>query len=106
MEQLTKDISIKHIINGVGGLSMGFCKIAFGGELGVHTHAPAEIYEIVEGIGRMTIGDEIRLVGPQTVIHIEPNQRHGIKNIGLHPLKFNWIFPTDTWEEIEYHYEE
>jgi mannose-6-phosphate isomerase-like protein (cupin superfamily) len=47
-----------------------------------------EIYYILEGTGRMTIGDETRAVGPGDAIAIPPRAVHTILNTGPGTLKF------------------
>jgi mannose-6-phosphate isomerase-like protein (cupin superfamily) len=54
-----------------------------------HRHpCTEEIYYILRGAGRMTIGAEQREVGPGDGILIPPGTRHTILNIGAAPLVF------------------
>jgi len=54
-----------------------------------HVHPRTEeIYYILRGAGRMTIGAEQREVGPGDGILIPPGTRHAIHNIGAEPLVF------------------
>ena len=54
-----------------------------------HFHpATEEIYYILEGRGRMQIGDEVRLVGPGDAIAIPPGAIHTIENPSQQTLKF------------------
>ena len=54
-----------------------------------HYHpATEEIYYILEGRGRMQIGDEVRLVGPGDAIAIPPGMIHTIENIAEQTLRF------------------
>src|SRR6266481_4567691 len=54
-----------------------------------HYHPVAEeIYYILEGTGRMTIGDETREVGPGDPIAIPPGTVHTIRNTSSITLKF------------------
>jgi len=48
------------------------------------------------------IGGEKQNVRPGSIIYIPENHVHGIANIGLGPLTIMWVFPTDTWAEVEY----
>jgi mannose-6-phosphate isomerase-like protein (cupin superfamily) len=55
----------------------------------VHSHPMTEeIYYILRGTGRMTLGTEQREVGPDDGILIPPGIRHTIQNIGPAPLVF------------------
>ncbi len=47
-----------------------------------------EIYYLLEGAGRMRIGDEFRDVGPGDAIAIPPGAVHTIENTGAVTLKF------------------
>jgi len=47
-----------------------------------------EIYYILEGAGRMTIGDDSKDVGPGDAIAIPPGAVHTITNTGAVTLKF------------------
>ncbi|MFH1426246.1 MAG: cupin domain-containing protein [Candidatus Kerfeldbacteria bacterium] len=53
-----------------------------------HTLSVSEVYYILEGEGKMTIGDETELVGPGCVISIPPNATQFIENTGDIDLKF------------------
>ena len=47
-----------------------------------------EIYYLLEGRGRMRIGDEMRDVGPGDAIAIPPGAVHTITNTGTETLRF------------------
>jgi mannose-6-phosphate isomerase-like protein (cupin superfamily) len=54
-----------------------------------HFHPKTEeIYYILEGRGRMQVGEDIRSVGPNDAIAIPPGARHQITNIGDSTLRF------------------
>jgi mannose-6-phosphate isomerase-like protein (cupin superfamily) len=53
-----------------------------------HHPRTEEIYYILEGTGRMRIGDEEQTVGPGDAIAIPPGQVHTIANPGSETLKF------------------
>jgi len=54
-----------------------------------HYHPQTEeIYYLLEGFGRMTIGRETRDVGPGDAIAIPPGSLHTIANTGSGTLKF------------------
>ena len=38
------------------------------------------------------------------VVYISENAKHALKNDGKETLKFYWIFPTNTFSEVEYFY--
>lgn len=87
-------------------LTVGTCEIPPGASLLLHHHAPGEVYYVLDGEGVSQIDDAVTPVGPGTALYIPPNARHRTRNTGARPLRFVWIFPTDTFSEITYHYDE
>ena len=84
------------------GLSLGFVEIAPGGDLTLHYHSPAEIYVITNGKGILNKSGELEEIKKGDVVYIAGNAKHALKNIGTETLEFYWIFPTDTFSEVEY----
>jgi len=84
-------------------ISMGTLEIPPGATLDAHHHSLLEVYYLTSGEGRLLCGDTVKQVRAGDVIYIPANQVHGIKNISDHTLVLVWMFPTDTWSEIEYH---
>jgi len=87
---------------GSSGLSLGFVEIAPGGDLTLHYHSPSEIYVITNGEGILNKSGELEEIKKGDVVYIARNAKHGLKNIGKETLEFYWIFPTDTFSEVEY----
>ena len=86
------------------GLSLGFAEIAPGGDLILHYHSPAEIYVITDGAGTLNKSGELQEIKKGDVVYISENAKHALKNDGKETLKFYWIFPTNTFSEVEYFY--
>ena len=86
------------------GLSLGFAEIAPGGDLILHYHSPAEIYVITDGKGTLNKSGELEEIKKGDVVYISENAKHALKNNGKETLKFYWIFPTNTFSEVEYFY--
>ena len=84
------------------GLSLGFAEIAPGGDLVLHYHSPAEIYVVTSGKGILNKSGELEEIKKGDVVYIEGNAKHALKNVGTETLEFYWIFPTDTFSEVEY----
>ena len=64
-------------------------RLPIGGRTAAHHHLKTEeIYYILEGSGRMQVGDESRDVGPGDAIAIPPGAFHQIANTGDAALKF------------------
>ena len=87
---------------GSSGLSLGFAEIAPGGNLTLHYHSPAEIYVVTSGKGILNKSGELEEIKKGDVVYIQGNAKHALKNVGTKTLEFYWIFPTDTFSEVEY----
>lgn len=91
---LTKDGSeIRPILDrtnsGAVNQSLAEATLPPGGVTAAHRHPHTEeIYYILRGTGRMTVGTEEREVGPNDGIRIPPGARHTIRNTGTEPLVF------------------
>lgn len=69
--------------------SLAEARLPPGGSTTPHFHPQTEeIYYLLEGRGRMRIGDEVQIVGPGDAIAIPPGAEHQITNIGTVTLKF------------------
>ncbi len=53
-----------------------------------HQHDGEEIFFILEGEGKVIVGNKEYKVGPMTAVFIPPNVFHGIENTGDKPLKY------------------
>ena len=87
---------------GSAGLSLGFAEIAQGGDLTLHYHSPPEIYVITNGKGILNKSGELEEIKKGDVVYIAGNAKHALKNIEKETLEFYWIFPTNTFSEVEY----
>ena len=86
------------------GLSLGIAEIAPGGDLILHYHSPAEIYVVTDGTGILNKSGTLEEIKKGDVVYISENAKHALKNNGKETLKFYWIFPTNTFSEVEYFY--
>ena len=87
---------------GSSGLSVGFAEIIPGGDLTLHYHSPAEIYVVTAGNGILNKSGELEEIKKGDVVYIAGNAKHALKNVGTETLEFYWVFPTDTFSEVEY----
>ncbi len=83
-------------------LTSGVCEIAPGGELALHRHPPLELYYFLEGSGVVTLGRDDHVVRAGTTIYIPGGTPHGIRNNGATLLKLFYVFPVDSFSEVEY----
>ncbi len=73
---------------GAGELSIQMTEVEVGGAQFLHSHEPEQCYYIIEGQGRMTVGEEIQDVEGGDAVYIPSNYRHGIENRGDCALKY------------------
>jgi mannose-6-phosphate isomerase-like protein (cupin superfamily) len=73
---------------GANRVSIQFTEVAVGGAQFLHTHEPEQCYYIIEGKGRMSVGEEALEVKGGDAVCIPSNSRHGIENIGDCPLTY------------------
>jgi mannose-6-phosphate isomerase-like protein (cupin superfamily) len=59
-----------------------------GGEQRVHSHAPEQVYFVLEGSGVMTVGADTRNVGPGDCIFVPSEAPHGLRNEGGEALRY------------------
>lgn len=80
---------LAHRNSGIRNQSLAEARLPPGGQTTPHYHPQTEeIYYILAGTGRMTIGEESRDVGPGDAIAIPPGAPHTIQNTGDDVLKF------------------
>jgi len=87
-------------------LSFGLAEFPPGAVLPLHHHAPAEIYHVLEGEGLTEIEGVPHRLRAGVSLFIPANARHRTTNSGTGPLRFLFVFPTDSFEEITYHLDE
>ena len=58
---------------------------------------------MVEGEGTVEIEGRAAIIGPGSAIFKPGNAKHRTSNTGSAPLRFVFVFPTETFEEIQYH---
>jgi quercetin dioxygenase-like cupin family protein len=87
-------------------LSMGVAELAPGGVLPLHHHAPAEIYHVLAGTGVVEVDGTPYPVAAGASVFIPAYARHRSTCTGTVPLRVLFVFPTDSFEEIEYHWDE
>ena len=88
------------------GLTMGIAEIPTGASILLHHHRPEEVYYVLEGEGTAEIENIAAHIGPGSALFVPRNAQHRTINTGTVPLRLLFVFPTDTFHEIEYHYAE
>ena len=95
--------SVNDGVTNSNGLSCGYLQLDPGAELPLHFHKEQEIYVITQGNAELlTDENTTRAVTAGDTVYIPEQSWHGIKNISQSMFEFIWIFPTDTWQEVQY----
>src|SRR5262245_37176615 len=84
------------------GLTMGLCEIPPGARLIRHRHPEEEVYYILAGEGQMEIDQQSALVNAGMAVFIPGNAEHAFTNASSYPLRFIYVFPADSFQQIEY----
>jgi len=87
-------------------LTMGIAKVPPGEALREHRHRQAEIYLVLEGTGSITIDGETRPVSAGSAVFIPGNALHSCESTGSSDLRFSYVFAADSFEEVEYVFDE
>jgi mannose-6-phosphate isomerase-like protein (cupin superfamily) len=85
---------------------MGIAKIPPGEALHEHRHLQAEIYLILQGRGLLRIDGKPQPVTAGSAVFIPGNAPHSCENTGATDLQFAYVFPANSFEEIEHIFEE
>jgi quercetin dioxygenase-like cupin family protein len=83
-------------------LTSGVCEVEPGCELPLHTHPPLEVYYFLEGTGVVTLGTRHHPVQKGSTVYIPGGTPHRIANTGSSVLKLFYVFPIDSYSQVEY----
>jgi mannose-6-phosphate isomerase-like protein (cupin superfamily) len=84
------------------GITCGVADLEPGGWLGLHRHAPPEIYFVFAGSGVVTLNGREVGVKAGSAVFIPGMAEHGIRQTGTERLKFFYGFPVDSFGSVEY----
>jgi quercetin dioxygenase-like cupin family protein len=84
------------------GLSVGVFEVRPGAELAPHHHAPQEVYYVVEGRAEICRDGAWGSLERGDIAYIPGGAVHGVRNRGEETIVIVWVFPTETYDEIEY----
>jgi mannose-6-phosphate isomerase-like protein (cupin superfamily) len=70
--------------------------------LSSHRHPPAEVYYVLSGEGVVTISDTEYAIRPGTAVFIPGNASHSARNTGTEPLRFLYVFPVNSFNDVSY----
>ena len=84
------------------GITCGVAELGPGDWLGLHRHAPPEVFYVLAGTGIVTLGGEETPVKARSAVFIPGMAEHGIRQTGADLLRFFYGYPVDSWPDIEY----
>ncbi len=89
-------------------LTLGVATLATGGpeRPRLHAHAHPEAYYILSGEGVVHIAGAEHALRAGTAVYIPGGAVHGARNTGTEPLRLLYVFPADSFDEIQYEFPE
>ena len=86
-------------------LTLGVASLPPGGALNEHRHKQDEIYLVLEGSGLVRVGGEETAVEAGSAVFIPGDALHSCENTGASDLRVAYVFPADSFDEVEYVFE-
>ena len=86
-------------------LTLGIANLPPGGALREHRHTQEEVYLVLEGSGLVRVGDEELIVEAGSAVFVPGDALHSCENTGMSDLRVAYVFPADSFEEVEYVFE-
>ena len=87
-------------------LTVGLASLPPGGTLKEHRHEQEEVYLVLEGSGLVKVGDEESSVEAGSVVFIPGDAPHSCENTGASELRAAYVFAADSFDEVEYVFED
>ena len=84
------------------GITCGVADLSPGDWLGLHRHAPPEIYYVFAGSGVVTLDGREMPVKAGTAVFIPGMAEHGIRQTGTETLRLFYAFPVDSFDSVDY----
>ena len=85
-------------------LTLGITELAPGGWLGLHRHAPAEVYYVLQGEAVVTLSGVEHVVTAGSAVFIPGGAEHGIRNVGQGVVRFVYAFPVGSFADVVYEF--
>jgi mannose-6-phosphate isomerase-like protein (cupin superfamily) len=83
-------------------LTCGVTELGRGDWLGLHRHAPAEVYYVFAGAGFVSLEGREIAVKAGSAVFIPGMAEHGIRQTGDEVLRLFYAFPVDSFDGVEY----
>jgi mannose-6-phosphate isomerase-like protein (cupin superfamily) len=91
-----------HGLTETAGMTCGVTELEAGGWLGLHRHAPREVYYVFAGAGIVSIEGREFPVKAKSAVFIPGIVEHGVRQTGHETLRLFYAFPVDTFASVEY----
>lgn len=87
------------------GLTLGVARLPPDGVLREHRHSQEEVYLVLEGSGLVRVGPEKVSVEAGSAVFIPGDVVHSCENTGVTDLRVAYVFPADSFDEVEYDFD-
>ncbi|HEX9170629.1 MAG TPA: cupin domain-containing protein [Roseiarcus sp.] len=84
------------------GITGGVTELGPGDWLGLHRHAPPEVYYVFAGAGIVSLEGREIPVKAGSAVYIPGMAEHGIRQTGNEILLLFYAFPVDSFDGVEY----
>jgi mannose-6-phosphate isomerase-like protein (cupin superfamily) len=84
------------------GMTCGVTELGPGDWLGLHRHAPPEVYYVFAGAGVVSLEGREIPVSAGSAVFIPGMAEHGIRQTGNEVLRLFYAFPVDSFDSVEY----
>jgi mannose-6-phosphate isomerase-like protein (cupin superfamily) len=84
------------------GITGGVTELGPGDWLGLHRHAPPEVYYVFAGAGIVSLEGRESPVKAGSAVYIPGMAEHGIRQTGNEILPLFYAFPVDSFDGVEY----
>lgn len=85
-------------------LSAGIATCLANGSLALHRHKQVEIYHILSGTGEVEVDGKRQRVGKGMTVWIPGNAEHGVFCGEDEQLKWFYVFPEGSFEDVVYRF--
>jgi mannose-6-phosphate isomerase-like protein (cupin superfamily) len=69
---------------------------------GLHRHASAEVYYVLNGVGIVSLAGNEHKVEAGSAVSIPADVEHGIRNTGAEDLRMFYCLAADSFSDVEY----
>jgi mannose-6-phosphate isomerase-like protein (cupin superfamily) len=84
------------------GMTCGVTELKPGDWLGLHRHAPPEVYYVFAGAGILSLEGREIPVSAGSAAFIPGMAEHGIRQTGDDVLRLFYAFPVDSFDGVDY----